>query len=218
MIALYDVTVHRRVGETPLFDGLSLEVDSGEWVSIVGPQAAGKSVLFSCISARATPRSGRVVLGGRNTARLDQDGWATLRRRIGACEQRPMLLEERSVTENLLVADLAREQTGDAPARVDALVSEFDLDAVRERAVSQLCDGRRRLIGALRATVGTPPLIVLDGVFDAGQPWSDRLADRLKTCVDAGSTVVTLGRRTPPDFDGRCLELSDGTLSEGTSP
>lgn len=217
MIALFDVTVHRRVGEVPLFDGLNLEVDDGEWVSIVGEQGSGKSVLFSCLSGRAMPGRGRLLLGGRNTDRLDRDGWAKLRRRIGACEQPPILLEERSVTENLLVPDLARQRTDGAPARVDALISEFDLDSVRERPVRQLSDGRRRLLASLRATVGTPSLVVLDGVFDAEQPWSERLATRLSTCVASGSAVVTLGRREPPSFDGRLLELSGGTLDRVSS-
>lgn len=216
MIACYELTVPRSDREGFLFRDVSFEVGEGEWVEIVGASGCGKSVLFSILSARVRPKRGRLVLAGRNLDRLSRSGWAELRRGIGQCPEEPTFLEERSVLENLLIPSVARDRTEGAKRRAESWLEALEIEGWAERPVGELSRGGRTLIGAIRAGVGRPDLMVFDGVFDGAPAWKDALLNRLELARRAGSTVVIFGRSPTGGAPavGRRFRLHDSQLTE----
>lgn len=216
MIACYDLTLSCPRGDGCLFDGVDFEIDDGEWVEFVGGPGTGKSVLFSILGGRARPTSGRLIAAGRNVDRLAGADWARMRREIGQCAQRPSLLEDRTVLENLLVPEMARGRTDGARGRAETWLSAVGAAGLADRRVRTLADHERTLVGGLRAGVGAPQLMLFDATFDGAGPWHAPLLERLVQARDAGRTIVIFGRTStdaaPPG--ARELRLTgDGRVS-----
>ena len=195
MISCYHLTIDGPDEGRPLLDDVSFELEDGDWVEFVGPTGAGKSLLFSVLTLENRPTEGRLVVGGRNLERLDRTGFAELRRDIGSCRQAPELLEERNVIENLVVPLLVRGETRRAAEVGERLLESCRLAALREAPVGRLSDGERHLVGLLRAVIGTPRLVAVDGGLDALS--GDALESARQALTDSyesGSSIVLFGR------------------------
>lgn len=214
MISCFHLTVPHPQRQRPLLDDVSVEVEKGEFVEVVGPAGAGKSVLFSLLSLRAKAAHGKCIIGGRNLERLDERGLAELRCKIGSCAQRPEFLEGRSVLENLILPLVARSQPDGALEKIEDLIADTRLEALAKMPAKGLSDAERRLTAIFRALVGRPSLILIDGGLEGlGELRADARA-ALNTAFEAGATIVLTGRERS-SFDAlrtTTLRLADGQL------
>lgn len=196
MIALFDVTIPAAGGDDPVVRDLELRVDEGCWHEIVGPSGAGKSALFDVITLRRRPPQGQIVVAGRNIDRLDGEGLAKVRCRLGSCGQRPVLLEQRTPVENAMLPMVVRGATRQAVDAAEEVLGFLGVMPQRDQPVATLPVQQRILVALARATVGRPPVIVIDAVHERLEPavrgvvlsWLEQLRNE-------GSTVVVLGRR-----------------------
>ncbi len=196
MIALYDIAIATTDGEPPVISGLSLSVDEGGWHEIVGPSGSGKTALFEVMTLRRRPTAGKLIVAGRNVDRLKEGGLAEVRRQIGSCEQQPTLLSRRTAVENTVLPMVVRGETEQAVEAAEEVLGFLGVMPQRDLAVDALSEQDQILVGVAMATVGAPPLIVIDGVHESLEPavrgvvlsWLEQLRDD-------GSTVVILGRR-----------------------
>lgn len=214
MISCHDLTVGPPGRDVPLYDEASFEVERGGWSEFVGPSGVGKSVLRSIVALERRALEGQVVVGGRAVERLDESEIAKLRRRIGCCRQPPEFLEERTALENLVVPLLVRGQTEDARERAEDHLASVGAESLGEREMARLSDGERWLVGVLRATIGNPDLVVVDGVFDAS---SGRLSVVAREVLEAShedeTTVVVFGRNaTDRPGEQTIYEIDGGTI------
>ncbi|MFW5968632.1 MAG: ATP-binding cassette domain-containing protein [Persicimonas sp.] len=215
MISCYQLTVVHPRGERPLFDEVSLEVEAGVLAQIVGAAGAGKSVLFEIASLRRKPRTGRLVVAGRNLDRLDEVGIARVRRSIGSCAQYPQLIEEESVAENLMLPLVARGQKEGADERVASAASDTPLEELLEMPAGRLAHAERRLVGIWRALIGDPQLVLIDGGLSGLGDFEQVVADKLVAACERGATVVAFDRARSElleDASSRVWRLAEGRL------
>jgi lipoprotein-releasing system ATP-binding protein len=144
--------------------GVSLALDPGENVAILGPSGSGKSTLLSIIGTLETATSGRVLLDGVDPAALDERGLAAFRsRRIGFVFQDHYLLPQCSVLENVLLSAVPLGPVEDATLRrAEMLLERVGLSDRRNHRPAELSGGERQRAALARALVNSPELLLAD--------------------------------------------------------
>ncbi|MFB6371840.1 MAG: ATP-binding cassette domain-containing protein [Bradymonadaceae bacterium] len=219
MISCYDLTIPGAEATGPLLEEVSFEIGDAEWVEFVGPSGAGKSILYAVLALEARPSEGRLVVAGRNLSRVDESGLVELRREFGSCRQSPDLLESRTVVENLVVPLVVRGKTTQASSAADRVLERVDLAEMRDVPVARLSTGHRRAVALLRATMGRPRAIVIDGTLEGlDHKLFEAARAALHRSHDQGSAIVLFGREPSENAPvDRCVyRLEGGTLDEGT--
>ncbi len=203
-VGLFDISVGGRGLDGPVIEDLSVQMERGVWHDIVGRSGAGKSLLYGVLSLQRKPEKGRLVVAGRNLERLDEGEMAELRQCVGSCGQRPVLLEERSAVENVVLPMVVRGQLDGAVEAAEETLGFLGVMPQRDRAVEALSEQERRLVGVARATVGQPEVILIDGVHEDLEPAVRGVVySWLERCQKAGSTVFIFGRRPSPRRDNQ---------------
>jgi osmoprotectant transport system ATP-binding protein len=157
-------------GGTTAVDGISLDVDRGETVVLVGASGCGKTTTLKMINRLVEPSRGEILFEGRDVSDLDPDA---LRRRIGYVFQGIGLFPHRNVAENIAaVPKLLAWEPGRIDARVDALLELVGLPPgeYRERLPHELSGGQQQRVGVARALAAESKLLLMDEPFGALDP------------------------------------------------
>jgi len=202
--------------------GVSLQVDPGQSLAVVGPSGSGKSTLLNIIGALDRPTSGTVTLDGQDLSGLGDRELARIRnRRVGFIFQLHHLLPQCTVLENVLIpAVVADEATrADAPARARRLLERVGLADRMTRRPGQLSGGERQRVAVVRALINNPDLLLADeptGSLDRAR--ADELAEilvRLNRTEGVALLVVTHSESLAQRM-GAVLTLADGVLTGQT--
>ena len=168
-IALREVHVSRAAAG-PVLRGLTLDIDAGETLALVGRSGAGKSTLLKVINGLVLPEKGSVVVEGRDTREWDR---FALRRRIGYVLQEIGLFPHLDVAQNIgLVPGLIGWEAARTAARVDEVLTLVGLAPAEyaHRSVRELSGGQRQRVGVARALAADPPFLLMDEPFGALDP------------------------------------------------
>ncbi|MFN3416881.1 MAG: ABC transporter ATP-binding protein [Caldimonas sp.] len=151
----------KRYGETPVFEGVDLELPAGRFIALLGESGVGKSTLLNCLAGLDAPTAGRIEVLGQDLATLDESGRARLRRtHLGFVFQAFHVLPHLSVADNVALPLLLLGR--DDPARVQEVLSEVGLQALAERLPEQLSGGQLQRVAIARALVHRPALLLAD--------------------------------------------------------
>jgi ABC-type lipoprotein export system ATPase subunit len=143
-------------------DDVSLDVNRGEFVALVGRSGCGKSTLLNLAGAMDFPTAGRVMIDGVDTSGLNDAGLTTLRRgRVGFIFQSFQLLHTLTVFENV---ELPLLLAGKPNARVVARerLASVELDGLGDRYPHQLSGGQMQRVGIARALIQSPAILLAD--------------------------------------------------------
>jgi len=155
----------KRLGGREILRGLSLEVEPGEWLALLGPSGAGKTTLLRAIAGLEKPDAGRVLLGGRDVHSL-----APRDRGIGFVFQDLALWPYLSVEEHL----------GETARSAAPLLERFGLRGMEKKRPHQLSGGERQRLALARALAREPRILLLDEPFSSLDPLLRRtLSDTL---------------------------------------
>ncbi len=210
---------YRTGGEEPLvvLDGLSLQVRSGEMVSIVGESGTGKSTLLHLLGALDRPTAGTVEYEGRDIFSQSDEELARFRNRsIGFVFQFHHLLPEFTALENVAMPALVQNQEfSEVRERALELLRAVGLEARADHQPSELSGGERQRVAVVRALMNRPGLVLLDeptGNLDTrtAEEMHEEL-ERLNETFDQTFVIGThnLGLAARTD---RILRLKDGVL------
>jgi putative ABC transport system ATP-binding protein len=144
--------------------GVSLRIEPGELVAIVGPSGSGKSTLLNLIGALDRATSGVVRIHGKDLSRLDDDAVTRLRRdEIGFVFQFFNLLPTLTALENVMLpALLAGKKPRDVRAKAQAQLEAVGLEKRAAHRPDQLSGGEMQRVAIARALVSDPPLVLAD--------------------------------------------------------
>jgi putative ABC transport system ATP-binding protein len=210
MIQLRDVSKTVSSGGEPLtiLHPLSIDVDRGRFLAIVGPSGSGKSTLLGLIAGLDSPTSGEVVIDGVNITRLGEDGLAKLRgEKIGFVFQFFHLIPSLTALENISVP-MEIAGAPDAGRRAQALVQEVGLSGRAHHYPSQLSGGEQQRVALARALANNPPIVLADeptGNLDSSN--GRHIMELLRTIHKTRGTTVVL-----VTHDAELAALADSRL------
>ena len=152
---------HNGDAETVALHGVSLTLEVGEFVALVGPSGSGKSTLLACLAGLDSPDGGTVLIDGERLSRQPESATAAIRARsIGMLMQSGNLLEHLTVEENVrLQSRLAK--VPQSPAEAD-LLSELGISERRYALPSQLSGGEAARAGLAVALAAGPKILICD--------------------------------------------------------
>ncbi len=151
----------KRYGESVVFTNVSLRVEAGEFVAIVGESGVGKSTLLNCMAGLDTWDEGSVRLNGEDLGTMSDDQRALLRRRhVGFVFQAFHVLPHLDVAQNVALPLLLLNQPDDV--RVQAMLDAVGLAGMGARLPQQLSGGQLQRVAIARALVHRPTLLLAD--------------------------------------------------------
>jgi osmoprotectant transport system ATP-binding protein len=166
----------KRYGDVVAVEDVSLTVERGECVCLLGGSGCGKTTTLKMINRLVEPSAGRVLLEGRDAREFEPHA---LRRRMGYAFQQVGLFPHMSVAANVGITPELLDWDGARIARrVDALLELVELPPAdfRDRAPDQLSGGQQQRVGLARALAAEPEVLLLDEPFGALDPLTrDRL-------------------------------------------
>lgn len=204
-----------------VLSGVSLTIDRGEIVSIVGPSGAGKTTLLQILGSLDRPDSGSVCYDSESIFRLSDDALSRFRNRnIGFVFQFHQLLPEFSLIENValpaLIGGLSRKE---AFARAAGLIDYFGLKSRSDHRPSQLSGGERQRGAVARSLVNRPAVVLADepsGSLDsANRRDLHQLFFDLRRDFGQTFLIVTHDESLAADSD-RVVHMSDGQITNQT--
>jgi putative ABC transport system ATP-binding protein len=218
LLSLQDVTKVYRMGdvEVPALRGVSLEVEQGEFVAIMGASGSGKSTLMNIIGCLDHPSSGRYLLAGEDVSGLDRAALAERRNRaLGFVFQNFNLLSRTSALENVELPLLyAGAPTHERHARAREALAKVGLAERSRHHPNQMSGGQQQRVAIARALVNRPKVILADeptGNLDSAT--SVDVMAIFQQLRDSGITVVLVTHE--PDiasYASRVLQMKDGLL------
>ncbi|MGH9669941.1 MAG: ABC transporter ATP-binding protein [Terriglobales bacterium] len=214
-----NVTKVYRVGrvDVPALRGISLTVQKGEFVSIVGPSGSGKSTLFYILGGLTRATSGRVVVDDQEFSRLsDAERTRMRKRKIGFVFQKFNLLPTLDAQANIDIAcDIAGANGATDPAYFEKIVGLLGIGDRLQHRPSELSGGEQQRVALARALINRPALVLADeptGNLDSRN--SDTVLRMLRQSnQELGQTVLMITHNPEAATIGdRIIHMRDGQI------
>lgn len=215
MIHLKNVT-KQYPGNVAALRSISLNIEPGEFVSVVGQSGAGKSTIVRLVMAEEPASRGQVIVGGWDITNIKRREIPVLRRQIGVIFQDYKLLKKKTVYENV---SFALEVCGESYSRIKKYVPQLlkivGLEDQRRRFPEQLSGGEQQRVSIARALANSPKLLLADeptGNLDSLN--AQEIIDVLRKINELGTTImlVTHNRDIVNSLRRRVVTLDRGMI------
>ncbi|MCI6587843.1 MAG: ABC transporter ATP-binding protein [Clostridiales bacterium] len=204
-----------------ILKGIDLDIDEGEFLSVLGPSGSGKSTLMNIIGCLDTPTSGTYILHGRTIRDLDEKELARIRcREIGFIFQQFQLLPRLDAMGNVeLPLIYAGVPPRERRRRAEEMLVRVGLQDKMHHNRNQLSGGQQQRVAIARALATNPTILLADeptGALD--QTTGEQVMELFEALHDEGRTIVMITHDLKIARHGsRIVNILDGVLSEGVS-
>ena len=223
MITLENVVKSYSTG-APALNGISLNIEAGEFVFVVGDSGSGKSTLIKLLLRELLPTSGSIVVNNMDVAALRHKEIPKYRRSLGVVFQDFRLLKDRNVYENVAFAQrIVQTPNKEIKRNVPSILSTVGLAGKYKARPRQLSGGEQQRVALARALVNNPPILLADeptGNLDPKNSWEIM---KLFEDINARGTtvvVVTHNREIVNAMKKRVITMNKGVIvsdeKEGT--
>ena len=201
---------------TKALKGVSMQIDDGEFVFLVGPSGSGKSTIIRLITGELEVTSGRLMVNGYNLSDISVQQIPLMRRTLGVVFQDFRLIDKKTVSENLEVAMRAAGATGrEIQRRIPYILGLVGLMGKENMLPTQLSGGEQQRVAIARALANNPSVIIADeptGNLDPDR--SLEIMSLLEKINDMGTTilVVTHERELVNRFGKRVVAIESGRI------
>ena len=201
---------------TTALDDVSLFVDEGEFVGIMGPSGSGKSTLLNCISTIDTVTSGSIRIAGRDVTNLSPKEVSRFRRdELGFVFQDSNLLDTLTVHENIALAlTIQKAPVAEIDARVRDVAARLGIAGILDKYPYQVSGGQKQRAAAARAVITRPSLVLADeptGALDSKS--ATQLLETFDLLNKMGSTIVMVTHDAfTASWCRRIVFIKDGRL------
>ncbi|MBR1797043.1 MAG: ABC transporter ATP-binding protein [Clostridiales bacterium] len=213
LLELKDVS--KIYGPLKALDKVSLTVEEGEWVAIMGPSGSGKSTMMNIISCLDTPTEGQVLLDGVDIAKENSKRLTEIRRdKIGLIFQQFHLVNYLTALENVMVAQYYHSMPDEAEA-----MEALEMVGLKDRAKhlpAQLSGGEQQRVCIARALTNHPEIMLADeptGNLDEAN--ENIVLDLFRQLHKAGTTLIVVTHDPEvADVAGRTIILEHGKIKK----
>ena len=215
MIEFIDVVKSYTVGNTAL-QGVSMQIEDGEFVFLVGPSGSGKSTILKLITGELKPTSGSVHVNGYSLERIRRREVPYLRRTVGVVFQDFRLIESKTVYDNVAFAmRVIGASAREIRERVPYVLELVGLETKSRRHPKELSGGEQQRLAIARALVNNPSTIIADeptGNLDPAR--SLEIMSLLQEINNLGTTmlVVTHEKDLVQRFHRRVIAIDEGLI------
>ena len=215
MIEFTDVTKSYSVGNQAL-RGVSMQIEDGEFVFLVGPSGSGKSTIIKLITGELKPTSGSVHVNGYSMERIRKREVPYLRRTVGVVFQDFRLIENKTVYDNVAFAmRVIGAKNKEIRERVPYVLNLVGLDTKSRRLPGELSGGEQQRLAIARALVNNPSTIIADeptGNLDPGKAME--IMQLLQEINNLGTTmlVVSHAKELVERFPKRVIAIDNGLI------
>lgn len=220
MVQMTDVFKAYENG-TKALKGVSISINDGEFVFLVGPSGSGKSTVIKLLTGEVAATDGRVFVNGFDLNRIKFSKMPYLRRTLGVIFQDFRLIEDKSVFENVAFAmRVVGASNKEIKRRVPYVLELVGLDKRTKRRPQELSGGEQQRVAVARALVNNPQMIIADeptGNLDPAR--SLEIMMLLERINELGTTVlvVTHEKELVNRFSKRVIAIDGGRIiSDGT--
>lgn len=195
---------------------VTLDIDKGEFVFLVGSSGAGKSTLIKLLLKEEDPTEGKLILKDMDITRVKNRRIPFIRRNIGVVFQDFRLLPNKTVYENVAFAmEIIGSNSKEIRRKVPMILSMVDLSRKASSFPDQLSGGERQRVSIARAIVNSPPVLIADeptGNLDPDTAWE--IMKVLNEINGRGTTVLmaTHAKDIVNSMKKRVIEIHDGRL------
>ncbi len=202
---------------TKALDRVSFNVDSGEFIAIMGASGSGKTTLLNCISTIDTVSAGDILLEGENIAKLPSEKLAQFRReRLGFVFQDFNLLDTLTIEENIgLALSLNHENPREVKGKVEAVARKLGISDILEKFPYQVSGGQKQRAACARAMVAGQSLLLADEPTGALDSAASKNLLEIMTGMNRkmGATILMVTHDAySASYGGRVLFLKDGRI------
>ena len=148
-----------------VLDGVSVDIQQGEFVAVMGPSGSGKSTLLYALSGMDSVDGGQVIFDGADLSALKENELADLRRKkMGFVFQQPTLLRNLNILDNILLPSMrdGRKNGARLTGKAKALMEKTGIAGLENRDITQASGGQLQRVGICRALMGDPKIIFGD--------------------------------------------------------
>jgi len=173
--------VHKRFGEKSVLRGVTLRVERGEVMFIIGTSGVGKSVTIKHLIGLLKPTSGEILLDGQPVQDLREKDYYPIRKRCAMVFQSSTLFDSLSVVDNVILPLRKHRRLRDKAARAEAmaLLEKVGMERFAGRFPAELGDGMRKRVAIARALTLNPEYVLFDEPTTGLDPVSARRVDQL---------------------------------------
>lgn len=227
MLNVQDLYKSYQIGKTnyEVLKGVSLQVESGEFVAVMGPSGSGKTTLLNCISCYIPADSGHIFLANMDLSTLREDAIAKVRnQKLGFVFQDFLLLDGLSVKDNIMLPRIIGGKVdGTMEQAADRLCEVFGIAPIKNKYPAEISGGEKQRTAVARALINAPQLILADEPTGNLDSKSSRavIDSFLRAKQELGATIFMVTHDSfAASFCDRVVILRDGlvwrTLERGT--